>query len=77
MSVRVVFVPRRLTCVMCWRVAGRWSARSPTPAPALCVSSAATVTEALAGVLYADTSALVKLVVREAESDAVEAEVSR
>lgn len=30
-----------------------------------------------AGVLYADTSALVKLVVREAESDAIEAEVSR
>ncbi|MCW2987052.1 MAG: Ribonuclease VapC46 [Conexibacter sp.] len=29
------------------------------------------------GVLYADTSALVKLVVREAESDAIEAEVSR
>jgi predicted nucleic acid-binding protein len=31
------------------------------------------VTEARSGVLYADTSALVKLVVREAESDAVEA----
>lgn len=31
----------------------------------------------IAGVLYADTSALVKLVVREAESDAIEAEVSR
>lgn len=30
-----------------------------------------------AGVLYADTSALVKLVVREAESEAIEAEVSR
>lgn len=29
------------------------------------------------GVLYADTSALVKLVVREAESEAIEAEVSR
>ena len=30
-----------------------------------------------AGVLYADTSALVKLVVHEAESDAIEAEVAR
>jgi predicted nucleic acid-binding protein len=29
------------------------------------------------GVLYADTSALVKLVVREAESDAIEAEIAR
>jgi uncharacterized protein with PIN domain len=35
------------------------------------------VTDPTAGVLYADTSALVKLVVREAESDAIEAEVSR
>jgi predicted nucleic acid-binding protein len=35
------------------------------------------VAEPNGGVLYADTSALVKLVVREAESDAIEAEVSR
>jgi predicted nucleic acid-binding protein len=35
------------------------------------------VAEPTAGVLYADTSALVKLVVREAESDAIEAEVAR
>jgi predicted nucleic acid-binding protein len=35
------------------------------------------VADPTAGVLYADTSALVKLVVREAESDAIEAEVSR
>jgi uncharacterized protein with PIN domain len=37
----------------------------------------ATVAEPTEGVLYADTSALVKLVVREAESDAIEAEVAR
>ena len=36
-----------------------------------------TVAEPNEGVLHADTSALVKLVVREAESDAIEAEVSR
>jgi predicted nucleic acid-binding protein len=35
------------------------------------------VAELNEGVLYADTSALVKLVVREAESNAIEAEVSR
>jgi predicted nucleic acid-binding protein len=35
------------------------------------------VAEPDGGVLYADTSALVKLVVREAESDAIEAEVYR
>jgi predicted nucleic acid-binding protein len=35
------------------------------------------VAEATGGVLYADTSALVKLVVREAESDAIEAEIAR
>jgi predicted nucleic acid-binding protein len=35
------------------------------------------VAEPTEGVLYADTSALVKLVVREAESEAIEAEVSR
>jgi predicted nucleic acid-binding protein len=35
------------------------------------------VTEPTDGVLYADTSALVKLVVREAESDDLETEVSR
>jgi predicted nucleic acid-binding protein len=35
------------------------------------------VAEATGGVLYADTSALVKLVVREVESDAIEAEVAR
>jgi predicted nucleic acid-binding protein len=35
------------------------------------------VTESTAGVLYADTSALVKLAVREVESDAVEAEITR
>jgi predicted nucleic acid-binding protein len=35
------------------------------------------VAEASGGVLYADPSALVKLVVREVESDAVEAEVAR
>ncbi len=42
-----------------------------------CKSSAGNVAEATDGVLYADTSALVKLVVREAESDALETEVSR
>jgi predicted nucleic acid-binding protein len=35
------------------------------------------VADPTAGVLYADTSALVKLVIREAESDAVEVEVSQ
>jgi predicted nucleic acid-binding protein len=35
------------------------------------------VAESTDGVLYADTSALVKLVVREAESDALETEISR
>jgi len=35
------------------------------------------VAEANAGVLYADTSALVKLLVREPESDAVESELAR
>jgi predicted nucleic acid-binding protein len=35
------------------------------------------VAEPTEGVLYADTSALVKLVVREVESDAIEAEVAR
>jgi predicted nucleic acid-binding protein len=35
------------------------------------------VAEPTEGVLYADTSALVKLIVREAESDAIEGEVSR
>jgi predicted nucleic acid-binding protein len=35
------------------------------------------VAEARAGVLYADTSALVKLVVREAESEALEAALER
>ena len=35
------------------------------------------MTESAEGVLYADTSALVKLVVREAESDALEAEIAR
>jgi predicted nucleic acid-binding protein len=35
------------------------------------------VAEPAAGVLYADTSALVKLVVHETESEAIEAEISR
>ena len=47
------------------------------PVRVRCKSSAASVTEPTDGVLYADTSALVKLVVREAESDALETEVAR
>jgi predicted nucleic acid-binding protein len=42
------------------------------PAPARFRSSAASVPDAPQGVVYIDTSALVKLVVREAESDALE-----
>ena len=42
------------------------------PAPARFSSSAASVPDAPQGVVYIDTSALVKLVVREAESDALE-----
>jgi predicted nucleic acid-binding protein len=49
-----------------------FAAPSATPARARSRSSAATVAETRAGVLYADTSALVKLVVREAESDELE-----
>jgi uncharacterized protein len=41
-----------------------------------CKSSAASVADTYSGALYVDTSALVKLVVREAESDAIEREVS-
>jgi predicted nucleic acid-binding protein len=41
------------------------------------MSSAASVAEPEPGILYVDTSALVKLVVREAESDALEAELGR
>jgi predicted nucleic acid-binding protein len=62
---------------MCWRVEARCRGRSRTRVPARCKSSAATVADTAEGVLYADTSALVKLVVREAESDAIEAEVAR
>lgn len=58
-------------------LARRGPARSPTPAPARRKSSAATVAESAGSVLYADTSALVKLVVREAESDAIEADAAR
>jgi uncharacterized protein len=41
------------------------------------MSSAASVAEPATGVLYGDTSALVKLVVRELESDALEEELGR
>ncbi len=41
------------------------------------MSSAASVAEPERGALYVDTSALVKLVVREAESDALEEELGR
>jgi predicted nucleic acid-binding protein len=40
-------------------------------------SSAASVADVQAGVLYVDTSALVKLVIHEAESDALEEELRR
>lgn len=59
------------------RGAVRFMGRSPTPARAQWRSSAASVADATGGVLYADTSALVKLLVREAESEAVEAELAR
>ena len=46
------------------------------PAPVRCKSSAASVADPHSGALYVDTSALVKLVVREVESDAIAREVS-
>ena len=59
------------------RSVGRCAVRSATRVRGRCRSSAASVVEVEAGVLYLDTSALVKLVVREAETDALEEELGR
>lgn len=54
---------------------GRCAVRSATRVRARCRSSAASVADIETGVLYLDTSALVKLVVREAETDTLEEEL--
>jgi predicted nucleic acid-binding protein len=51
--------------------------RSPTPARARCESSGATLSSGAGGVLYLDSSAIVKLAVREPETAALEAELMR
>lgn len=57
-------------CETCSPGAAASRGRSRTRAAALSRSSAASVTDEL-GFVYADTSAIVKLVVREAETDAM------
>ena len=75
-EVRGVKLPSR-------RLADVLAERGPLRGPisdagyAQCRSSAASVVEVQAGALYVDTSALVKLLIREAESDVVEEELSR
>jgi uncharacterized protein len=59
------------------RSVGRCAVRSATRVRERCRSSAASVADVETGVLYLDTSALVKLVVREAETDALEEELAR
>jgi len=70
---RLVLVPIDIS-LACARSAGR-RAPSATPARERCRSSAASAADAV-GVLYADTSALVKLAVEEAETDALRRELN-
>jgi|SRR5829696_466727 len=62
---------------MYWLGSDHDTARSPTPERERCRSSAATLSSRAGGVLYLDSSALVKLAVREPETAALEAELTR
>jgi len=62
---------------MSWPGSDRATARSPTPALARFRSSAATLSSPAGGVLYLDSSAIVKLAVREPETAALHAELMR